>query len=335
MDKDAVKLFAGYVGTKVENVSSQGWAQIKCPLARWTHDSGKDSNPSAAISIKPGGYSHFTCFTCENHDLLGLVQRLREFGAQAPKFNIKAAMELVNAEGEQEVAVAIKDYDAPIGQEEDDGNNDTVFSEDWLCSFPPARKVKVAREYLASRGVDPYTVHDLDLRWDPKRATVCFPIRDIYGRLCGLRGRRVAPQEGQPSYHMYKTKDGPDGRYNRLVWLGENRVDWDKPVLMVESVFDYAACFPLYENVVAPLTVGMGPRKVKRMASALDIVTLFDLGAGGNKARQLIDKYLPSNYRRHLLPFGPHRYKPGEDAKDPGEMRQPELYALLASHLPL
>lgn len=335
MDKDAVRLFAGFVGTKVETISSQGWAQMKCPLARWTHDSGKDSNPSAAISIKPDGYSHFTCFTCENHDLLALVQRLKELGAQAPRVQLKAAMELVNAEGENELKVAIKEYDAPLNPEEDDGNNDAVFSEDWLASFLPARKVPDAMAYLKSRGVDPYTVHDLDLRWDPKRLTVCFPVRDTSGRLCGLRGRRIAPEPGQPPYHMYKNAPGKDGHYNRNVWIGENHLDWDKPVVMVESVFDYAAVYPLYENVTGPLTVGMGPRKVKRMAAAGEIITLFDLGAGGNKARKLIDKYLPKNQRRHLLPCGPHRSNPEEAASDPGEMLPQQLIELLSPHLPL
>lgn len=335
MDKDAVRLFAGYVGTKVESISSQGWAQMKCPLARWTHDTGRDSNPSAAIKINPQGESFFTCFTCEHHDLLDLVLRLRELGAQPPKVNIKAAMELVNAEADQAMQLSIKDYDAPIGYEDDDGNNDTIFEESWLETFMQARKVPMAMAYLKGRGLDPYTVNDLDIRWDVTRRTVCFPLRDQYGRLCGLRGRRIAPGPDQPSYHMYKTKPGDDGRYNRMVWIGENHLDFDKPVLMVESVFDYAACYALYENVCGPLTVGFNQRKAKRMAAAVEIVTLFDLGAGGNKARERIDTYLPGNQRTHLYPCGPDRLDPEEKAKDPGEMRRDVLLELLSAHLPV
>lgn len=333
MNKDQVKLFAGYVGTKVETISSQGWAQVKCPLAKWLHDSGKDSNPSAAISIKPDGESFFTCFTCEHHDLMGLVLRLRELGAVAPKVNIKEAMALVNAEGEElEVSLSIKDYDDPVSYEEDDGNNDATFPESWLDTFPRATRVKPAIAYLQSRGVDLHTAHDLDLRWDPIKRTVCFPTRDFYGRLCGLRGRYIKPEEDQPPYHIYKN---PDKHYNRNVWIGENHLDFDKPVLMVESVFDYAACYPLYDNVVGPLTVGVGPRKVKRMSPALEVITLFDVGTGGDKARNKIDKYLTTSSITHLTPTGAHRYKPGQQAKDPGEMRPDALFALLSEHLPV
>lgn len=337
MDKDQVREFARLIGTKVESVSSQGWAQVKCPLARWTHDSGKDSNPSAAISVVPNGYSRFTCFTCETHDLLGLAMRLRELGAKAPKVDIKGAVALASSEDDADVHLAIKDYDAPVySAEEDDGNNDAVFDEDWLATFKRALHVPMAREYLRKvRAMDDHTMEELDVRWDASRRTVCFPIRDVYGVLSGLRGRRIAPTGDQPSYHMYKNGKGKDGgHYNRQVWIGENHLDFDKPLLLVESVFDYAACYPFYPNVAGPLTVGFGPRKAKRLALASDIVTLFDTGAGGDKARSRIDKYLPGASITHLHPTGPHRTKDGP-AKDPDEMRRPVLLDLLSEHLPL
>lgn len=336
MDKNAVRMFAGFIGTKIDMISSQGWAQCKCPLARWLHDSGKDSNPSAAIKVVPGGISRFTCFTCESHDLSGLLMRMRELGAKGTKYNFKDAMKLVAVEEEESLVPIIKDYEATLYGEDDDGNNDATFPEEWLASFVPAYKVERAVAYLRRRGLSDHLIHELDIRWDSGRRTVCFPLRDQYGTLCGLRGRRVAPTEDQPSYHMYKTTEDPKtGRYNRRVWLGENTVDWERPVVMVESVFDYAAVLPVYANVVAPLTVGMSDKKVRRMAGALDIVTLFDKGTGGNKARKLIDKHLPGNNRKHLIPGGPSRADPSEEATDPGEMRMTEIYKILEGHVPL
>lgn len=334
MDKVSVRQFARYVGTKIDTISSQGWAQCRCPLAPWLHDSGKDSNPSAAISIKPGGESVFTCFTCESHDLSGLLMRMRELGAKGTKYNFKEAMALLAVEEEETLVPVIKEYgDSGV---EDDGNNDTIFPEEWLAKFRPARTSQDAMAYLRRRGVHPHLVEEMDVRWDPKRRTVCFPLRDQYGALCGLRGRRVAPTADQPSYHMYKTVDGPEGRYNRRVWLGEHIVDWELPVVMVESVFDYAAVLPAYSNVVAPLTVGMSEKKVRRMAAATEIVTLFDQGKGGNKARLLIDKHLPNNKRTHLIPAGPPgSWVGGDEATDPGEMRLPDILRLLQDHVPI
>lgn len=331
MDKNAVRQFAIYLGTKVESVSSQGWALVRCPLAPWLHESGKDSSPSAAISVVKGGESRFHCFACENHDLLGLLQRLRGLGAARPKYRIKEALELVNAQDEEGLVIAVKDYDAPADPY-DDGNNDATFSEAWLNTFKPAVNVPLARDYLQGRGVSLHTADEMDLRFDTGLQTVCFPIRDFEGVLCGLRGRRIKPTGDQPPYHIYKNEEK---RYNRRVWLGEHHLDWSLPVLMVESVFDYAACLPVYGNVVAPLTVGMSGAKVRRMASAVDIVTLFDKGKGGQKARELVDKHLPSNHRVHLIPCGPHRTDPSEVATDPGEMQFTALVDLLKEHLPL
>lgn len=331
MDKASVKQFALHLGTKVESVSPQGWAQMRCPLAPWTHDSGKDSAPSAAIKIEPNGTSRFYCFACEGGDLLWLLQRLRELGAQRPKYRIKEALELVNAEGEADLKLAVGEYDQ-TEHVHDDGNNDALFPESWLKSFKRAVNVPDAMEYLQSRGVSLHSADEMDLRYDVSMRTVCFPIRDFYGRLCGLRGRRIQPTGAQPPYHIYKN---PEGHYNRRVWLGEHHLDWDRPLLMVESVFDYAAVLPIYNNVAAPLTVGMSSEKVKRMGSAVEIVTLFDVGKGGTKARELIGKYLPGHVITHLIPGGPHRSDPDQPAKDPGEMRFQNIVELLNPHLPL
>lgn len=330
MDKDSVKAFAKAIGTTVETITSQGWANCKCPLAPWTHDSGKDSSPSFAIKIDPNGESRFQCYACHKGDLLLLVQMLREFGAQAPKYDLKLALQYVNAENEQDLVLKVKDYGEKL-LPDDDGNNDATFPEAWLHSFKKALTVPVALTYLKSRGLSPGLIKELDIRFDQSRQAVCFPIRDTECTLRGLRGRYIDPDEGAPPYHIYKN---PEGHYNRRVWYGEEWVDFDKPVLMVESVFDLAAVFPIYSNVVAPLTVGMSKAKFKRVATAYDIVTLYDKGKGGDKARQLTQQYLPDALQVHLIPGGPHRFKPGEQATDPGEMTPVQLAALLRPHLP-
>ena len=47
----------GNVPTKIIN----GWVSIRCPLAPWTHESGKDSSASAGVSINNHGTSIFNC----------------------------------------------------------------------------------------------------------------------------------------------------------------------------------------------------------------------------------------------------------------------------------
>jgi len=66
---------------------------------------------------------------------------------------------------------------------------------------------------------------------------------------------------------------------------------------------------------------------MKRMEGALDIVTLFDNGAGGDKARALVKKRLTSGV---LI-----QCKPPEHRDDPGEMTVPELCNVLGDKLKL
>lgn len=40
---------------------SNGWVKMPCPLSTWTHQTGKDSNPSAGISVNDTGTSVFNC----------------------------------------------------------------------------------------------------------------------------------------------------------------------------------------------------------------------------------------------------------------------------------
>lgn len=286
-----------------------GWVSASCPLAPWTHDSGTDSNPSFAISCKPGKESIFNCYACEHGDLLHLVQLLKKYGAKKPRYDLRRALEVL-AEDDGDITLAIKDYDQTW---KEDKEEIIPWSESWLSTFMPAWKVPLAMEYLNGRSVSGKLAELYDIRWDGGRECVSFPVRDFEGRLCGLRGRRLGG-----GYYDY---GGPLGHRNKQVWLGEERVDLSRTVVFVESVFDAVSVARVYGNVAAPLTVGMSKAKVRRMESALDIVTLFDNGKGGDKARKLVDKYLPSSLRVHLLP--------PKHCSDPGDMTVEELHKVL------
>ena len=64
MNLEQVKQFALAVGTKVENHSGD-WAACCCPLAPFTHDSGRDSHPSFAIRHGDNLESIFNCLAGE------------------------------------------------------------------------------------------------------------------------------------------------------------------------------------------------------------------------------------------------------------------------------
>jgi len=198
-----------------------------------------------------------------------------------------------------------------------------VWPESFLDSYMLAYKVPMAMEYLNARRVSQKVAVHLDIRWDLGKRCVCFPVRNWRGQLVGMRGRHISPLQDGPRYHDY----GYRGHRNKLPWYGESTVDLDKPILMVESVFDFTSALRVYRNILAPLTVGLSHDKCKRVRNALEIVTLFDNGAGGDKGRSLLSKRLPEAIITHLLP--------PSHASDPGDMTKKQLRKTLKKHIVL
>lgn len=316
MNLEQVKQFSLAVGTRVESVSGD-WARCRCPLAPWTHDSGKDSHPSFAVQYGDNIESGFNCYACEAGSLHKLILLLDRFGAKKPKFDLKQAMHLWAQE---------EDGDAPLVFMDDEAVDhplaDNVWPESFLNTFMPAWKVPIAMEYLNARPVRSKVAHALDIRWDLQRRTVCFPVRNWQGQLVGLRGRYIDPDNGA-RYHDY----GYRGVRNKLPWYGESTVDVDKPVLMVESVFDYASAYRVYKNVLAPLTVGLSDDKCRRVRNAFEIVTLFDNGKGGDKGRDKLRKGLPDSIITNITP--------PSSCSDPGDMTKKQLRKALKKHIVL
>ena len=303
MNLEQVKQFALAVGTKVESASGE-WAVARCPLAPFTHDSGRDSNPSFAISYGQGIESAFNCYTCEAGSLFTLIQILQKHGAKLPKYDIKAAVKLWADEDSGDTAMVFTE-----DTENEDPLADQVWPESYLSDFMDAWKVPVAMRYLDGRRVSIETARTLDLKWDLRRRAVSFPVRNWYGELVGLRGRYIDP-DAPARYHDY----GYRGIRNKLPWYGESTVDLDRPVVMVESVFDYASVFRVHRNILAPLSVGLSHDKCRRVRGAYEIITLFDNGAGGDKGRSKTSKGLPGSIITHL--------KPPSGTDDPGDMKK-------------
>ena len=317
MNLEQVKQFALAVGTKVESSTGE-WAQCRCPLAPWTHDSGSDSHPSFAIQYGPNIESSFNCYTCEAGKIGKLIELLEFHGAKAPKYDLNAARKLWLME---------ESGDFPMVFTEDEQDNpliETVWPESFLNTFIKASRAPMALRYLNARRVSEELADALDIRWDVSRRAVSFPVRNWSGQLVGLRGRYIDADHGA-RYHDY----GYRGQRNKLPWYGEHTVDVDAPVLMVESVFDYASVYRVYRNVLAPLTVGLSREKLGRIRNVYEIVTLFDNGKGGDKARGKLEEWAERSGAvvSHLLPPR-HR-------DDPGDMRKKELRKLLSKHIVL
>lgn len=308
-NEEAIIAALEQVGSTIGDVK-RGWVHASCPLAKYRHEKGVDNNPSFGVvynsveARKPEGHAH--CFSCGySGDIRDIAASLYSYGdlTAADLGAVTQLMEQVST-GALPLSLTAHSVDDPFPDEE------------WLLSFPPVQNQHVqATTYLTERGIPPHVVKEFNVRFDPQRYRVSFPIYDRAHRFRGLIGRTLIPNPTGPRYFYYPYKgNAPRG----FTWYGEDRLDLSKPVVVVEGIFDYLKVWQSYKNVVAALSIafrspGMGwHTDVKRW------ITMFDMGKGGILAKgRLQDMAAPGARVWHLQP------PPGRD--DPGDATPEEI----------
>lgn len=325
MKKPEVEALFPLIGSKATEYRGP-WVQGPCALAPWRHDDGVDRHPSFGIKSEENKKSLVKCFSCGfGGGLMDLVVELGWRLKDAPteikgRYDLAKALDLVaNENATIEFDANIPDYGE---KPEDEGY--VIYPDKWLQSFKSALLFPAAIKYWTSRGLPKMLMKELDIRYDPIRHRVCFPFRDFNNRLCGVQGRRINDHgDLGPRYYFYPYK----GSTNNRVWLGEHRLNLDQTVVVVEGPFDYASVNRVYRNVCASFSAGIGARKIERLADAIEIVSFYDFGKGGDQARKALTKYLPGTPIAHVVP---------PDAEyDPGKMTTDMLVQHLGPHLNL
>lgn len=325
MDRKALFEFAEALG--VESKYSGGdWTQVPCVLAPWQHSDGVDSNPSAGFLINPKGKSFYHCWTCqERKNLHELVMKVRELNKNLPApypLNVKHAYAMTLLEEEEEDAFDLGD----IGSYEDNKKARRAeelelvpFDEDWLDSFAPILKSKVAVDYLKTRKQQyPDELYErYGVVYDSGQGRICFPTRSFDGTLYGLHGRAI-DSKNPLRYFAY----GWYGKRNPQVWMGESLVDLDKPLVLTEGMFDMMSIARVYPNVLASRSSEIHKDMWKRIAAASMIVTFYDNGQGGDVARKKIEHKCKQASVLHIIP--------SEDEDDAGDMDELVIKELLA-----
>lgn len=322
---------------KAKNIDSSGqWISASCLLARWRHDHGTDSKPSFGIRVDPEGRSRVFCFACQfsggMDDLViefvashreGCIDRPPVLGDQ---YDLKIALQLAvgdaqSSDGAEPTGFGVQgSYGFQFESYSALHDIQIVpFPEKMLTHFKPVSEYGAGAEYLKSRDVSPQLTKLLDLRFDgtPDEMRVCFPIRDFDGVLVGLHGRTIK-SDIQPTYRMYTYKK----QKNPHVWYGEDTVTWQKPVVIVESVFDRASVLRLYKNVICPLTAAVSEWKIARLKYMKQAITIMDWGKAGKLLRAKLVKNLPGVEWHHI--------ELTEEQKDPGNLSVEDLEEMLA-----
>lgn len=304
---DLLSALGGQITAKTSN-----WVTCRCIFAKFNHDGGKDTHPSSGMSVK-SGQSYYNCFSCgEKGTPYEIYKRLKfAYGDKPPaKVNFKKAMKIIDDE-DYDDELDFPDYEEEINKKP---AALVPFDEQyWKTKFQSA----YTHPYTILRGISEPLAKDIDIRLDFDRCRICFPIRDWDGVLMGIHGRTFL-EDVEPRYYSYPH----NGKRNPSVWMGENHVDLDEPVVLVEGQFDYAKVRVHYDNVLSGQTTQVSEDKIKRIAGVSEIITIFDMGVGGDKGRERIDEYFTGVPVTHLTP--PPQYG------DLGNMPDEEVLTLLS-----
>ncbi len=274
MTRDELRAIA-----KIMNWSESGyrenWLILKCPLAPWRHGGGTDNNPSFGIEIgnDPPKCICLACgFAGKLQDVLFELVRNLKPGTPSRKRAVKM-MQGIPVASTKGPMMPIKTTTRVV--------RDPLFPEKWLASFPLASSYAEPMKYLMSRNVNNITADKIDIRYDPNNERIGFTIRDWSSTLRGMQGRTMI--DAQPKYLFYKYEGKACGHE---VLMGEHLIDPEKPVILVEGVFDYAALFPYTKQVLVLWGCQATETRLKRLARLLKIYTAFDNDKAGDMARE-------------------------------------------------
>ena len=311
-----IDAFLTAIGTKAAGASDK-FVQAPCPLSPWRHSKGSDKHPSFGVSLEPGQqFAH--CFSCGySGSLTELAYTIHDLEKREPtgrKLKIATAFEVLADQDAEDPLLSESESTIDEFLTTPPKSSVIVFPESLLEGMEPAYTDTEVHPYLATRAINCNTARRMDLRWDAKRERIVFPLRDFHGRLCGARGRTVLPYT-EPRYYVYKHQN----HSNSLVWFGEHWLDFDKLVVVVESVFDAAAVYPIWPNVVCPLSATFPLAMLDRLDGVTRVVSLFDNDTAGTEARN----------RLGLLKSASVTHLSCEPYKDPGEMPAESIAGLL------
>lgn len=302
---------------KVRTHERSGNLQISCPLARWTHASGADNNPSCSIKIAPNDVSLFRCWACqERGTLVGLVAQLNRYRAGELEDLLKEVARVEQLDLTTQVERAAKKYEpeAPKIAEQIRRIDFDVWSEgeiaDWVGKVP---------KYALDRGISIETSREWQLGFDRKGKRLIFPVRRADGKLVGVTGRAIY-ENLAPKYKDYW------GFEKSKYLYGENRID---PALgkliVVEGFMDVLKLWTQgHRNVVATMGASASAEQLRKIRDlGLDVYMMQDGDRAGRTAREIFVSRLHGRVRLFDVPI--------PDDGDPDEMAPEDVSAALGA----
>lgn len=294
MDREAIKeLLRTVLGPNVPLIDHPKWVGMHCPLAPWTHAGGKDSMPSAGVSVQDtGGTSIFNCLGCHSRGPISYL--LKELEKYTGDNHSKLIREI---EHNEFLGGPLPEWSK--GTRGKAARLSYLDKDTYLDLYDSAE----GHWYLADRGISDDTARRLTLLVDPcdsqHEERILFPVMDRQQRLLGFSGRatdrraelRVRDYHGLPKAHCL---------------LGEHLIDpaKDEYVVVVEGLFDYATCWEYDEPAVAVMHSSVTEHQYRSLLNlGLPLVFMFDNDEAGygalEKATKMFSGKLPISEARY------------------------------------
>jgi len=288
MKKQPLMSLMGKLGFKVYDINGE-WMQVNCPTAHTTHEDRDDTNPSCGILINDGGPSVVHCFTCGTRtfaDILHVLYWTKGFNHEI--FKLYLENEILREESSD---LENKDKFAPVQKKQAVVVPDEIFQ-----TFEP---VEQARDYLEGRGIDIEVARKHGLMFlrqhiTPKggvwKSAIVCPIRDTDFKAYWIHFRSIDSKRfwhGKPEHFGVNVEWGRDNS-----WFGIEFLNRNKPIVLVEGVFDCLRLKTLgVENVIAAHGgIGKNSPKLNRILDICPkiLYTGFDADKAGRQFRQAV-----------------------------------------------
>lgn len=306
---------------------SGAWVKMRCPLSTWTHQTGKDSNPSAGVSINPTGVSVFNCFTCGNKTPFhGMLRRYATFTGED--------LDDLIEELEDEAYLGVREL--PQWSEAKAKNVAPPLVSLDKAIFLDLYDSAAGHPYLVERGISDETARMLQLMVDPADPAdgferILFPVFGPEGELHGFSGRATSGEA------RLKVRDY-HGLSKARCLLGSHLI---KPqgankVLVVEGLFDYANAWECGQPAVAAMHSTLTEYQAQILRGirlpTYDFYDNDDAGRkGGLALGTMLSMYQPVLKTRYPKVWIENPEEPGGGhwLKDPGEMLPEEFEEMI------
>lgn len=262
--------------------------QVSCPLAPWTHEKGTDNKPSMLVDIGEK-MPRYHCFACKSHGWLSTLvknyNKLANGRVPVNSYFSKFAHLRPGVRRKRKVEPAM-----PLPEHLMNGLFDFTEYEDAIA-------------YLESRDIDTNVAIEYNIKYDPERDMVVFPVYNARGQFMGAVGRSLQEKRFHNYFH-FKTA---------ATLGGIDKLKEPKRIFVVEGWIDLLTAAPWvleYDGgIVCTWTSRMSAGQAALLSSFdSTIYCLYDSDRAGEEGWQSIVSYFGSisgnRVRRMRLPEG-------------------------------